>query len=345
MNDDVIECSCPCGYRRVHVDPHTMECLTEKSLKVKAKQAALSSFGDQHNPTNLFETRFGDFGKGTGNDPTREYLAYVSEMAECYFRKAVTDFSEPLIEKSLHYCMIYLQYSCGDLDYTILGYVPFLLLLLRRFEDAIHFLVFQTHGIRLTSSQRKSVKPGEFLYPRKTNHSHAMLHLVNDNFLLPFQSEESPLRFVRLEMSFAVYLLLIYYKTLITSEKKKNEEQTINYQQSEQISKIPPVILNDDNFFHQIEQRTEVVMNAIHAMNPSFLPALIHPIPLKEACVNTPMWCPDCPGEAYFAILTVEDTMRVIVGARETLVLKFGQEPEYHASPFDQRHPTNKCEL
>ena len=339
MNDDIIECSCPRGYRRVHVDPHTMECLTEKLLKVTAKQVALSSFGDKSNPINLFETRFGDFGKGTGNDPTRQYLAYVNEIVECYFRKGVTDLSEPLLSTSLHYCMIYLQCSCGELDYTILGYVPYLLLLLRRYEDAIHFLVFQSNGIPLTMNQRQSVEPGEFLYSRRTNQNHAMLNLVDDNFLLPFHSEESPLRFVRLELSFALYLLLIYYKTLVTSEKRKNEETRNSSQRSEQISIVPNVVFDDDHFFHLIEQRIEVVVNTIHTMNPSFLPALIHPGPLKHACVETPMWCPDCPGEAYFAILTVEDTMIFIEGARETLVRKFGQEPEYHASPFDKRHP------
>eukprot|EP00957_Ditylum_brightwellii_P134117 10224646-Ditylum_brightwellii.AAC.1 len=100
---------------------------------------------------------------------------------------------------------------------------------------------------------------------------------------------------------------------------------------------ISEFVVGDKKERSKIEdQRRQVerLLDQIHANNPSMLPSIINPMPLK----NQPLPCSYRHGEPSEAYLVLNDCNRCFVrtpGATEWLEGRFGKIPKYNSSIGD----------
>lgn len=84
----------------------------------------------------------------------------------------------------------------------------------------------------------------------------------------------------------------------------------------------------------RIERQREMVdmyLDAIDAKNPSMLPAIINPAPLKNQSPPSYFSCGE-PTEAYFSLMRCNRLFVRIPGVELMLERRFGKNPEYNAN-------------
>ena len=290
---------------------HKEECRDIKKMEMQVeKEAATLRSTNEHSfrmgpPENLFETQVGSF---WGILETRDYMIERFALAERIYHLAYWEETVELWEKVLGHYQELMRLSSSD-NLGVRYKFPFVLLYLNRDDDAYSFCRYWINWDDEDHDEREQKhlesKENDWLYPKEEGCRYL------DIF------EESPnVNPKDMNLSFLVALCIIKLRLVAAYDAKK--QGGANNMSDEESAKI-------ESNRRQIQR----LMDQIHKNNPSMLPSLINPMPLK----SQPLPDFHSPGHATEAYLVLNSANRAwirVPGAEDLLVQRFGRNPEYN---------------
>jgi hypothetical protein len=253
-------------------------------------------------PVNLFEAEVGKFWIIL---ETREYIKARSELAQMVYELAFHEETLDLWEKArLHYQEI--LRLCANDNLGIRSRFVFLLIHMNLDDDAYCFAQYWTNFDSESYDDRflrhKESKAGDWLYPREDGCRYYDFFDETD--------EEAE----TIELAFLVAVCVIKLRIVAAYDETLKHGIQSSTLQKERVK---------DN-----RRQIQVLLDQIHANNPSMLPAILNPEPFEKQGV--PEYTQ--PGHASEAAMVLMDAYRAwvrIPGAEEIIRARLGPNPSY----------------
>jgi hypothetical protein len=331
-------CNAECQ-KKHYVETHKTVCKDITRLKklTDREGRALKRFvrnNGRGKPQNLFETRVGDF---LALDEASAYMKSRNEFVESMYRFAYEVETKHSWEKALFH---YLEISrlCHRDDLNLRYRIPFILLYLNRDDDACDFCLYyikrDRYGQRPERDRiHENTQEGDWIYP----------HVPNGRYVDPLEGlRESVLE--TLPLSYLVALCVIKMRMVAAYFARKIGvalfarttfgEMIEQSEAAPVVSRISEMLVGGDQEVQRIDsirQQIERILERIHTNNPSILPAIINPEPLKGQS-PPPYFRPRGPSEAYYVLFDCNRCWLRVPGAEQRLVSRFGKEPIFNTN-------------
>jgi hypothetical protein len=261
---------------------------------------------------------------------TKEYMTARWGLMETYWEAACQAETKAVWEKVLYHSLALLRLEMFDV--MEMRYItPFILLDLQRDDDAFafvrYFISLDYLGDAATDDlQRRYIQcqEGNWVYPREEN----------CRFLDIFQ-ECSRMREDVMPTAFLVAVLVIKLRLVAAYDATRRSidiaSETTGGQRIQQVQDVVKDMLIDDKLVNIESQRQQIerLINVIHRINPSMLPAILNPHPLIRQR-RPPLSTPGEPCEALHILLFCMRPQIRVPGAREKLEQRFGKMPSYN---------------
>ena len=296
---------------------HKTACNAIKKAETKLEREASKlrscteygfSFGNP--PTNLFET---DKGRFWGILETRDYMRARIKVANLIYEEFAYELETvELWEKVLMHYQEMLRLCSSD-NMGLRYRFPFLLLYLNRDDDAYAFCRYWTNSDEDGSYEareriHKNSKEGEWIYPREEGCRY------NDFFA---ECPSADNEYASLPMLVAVCIVKLRLVAAFDEKKKRRVTQ----------DESPEHVQTIESNRRQIH----ALMNRIHANNPTMLPSILNPMPLKSQGLS-PYQSPGHPSEAASVLNDCNRAFVRVPGAADILLARFGPNPTYNSN-------------
>lgn len=232
-------------------------------------------------------------------------------------------------EKALFYLLENLRLGATDNLGSRLR-VPFVLLLLNRDDDSYCFIRYWNEidsdlNVALEQMYRNSLntKEGEWIYARERDCRYVDMfeHYSNQELL-------------KVERPFLVAMVIIQLRIVAAHEAAiQSLELALSGTAGQRIQEvrlaIQEMLVRPDVNVTRLRQQVHRMLDAIHLLNPSMLPALINPRPILDQ-PPPPRIVRGHPSEIYRTIRECWRCFQQVPGALEMLQERFGSNPVYN---------------
>lgn len=289
---------CERGYRNQHTGTCNAIAKAERAVERAANKLDPS----------LFETQAGDF---WDISETRAYMRARIKLADLIYDIAYEKETVELWERVVAHYQELLRLN--DSDNMGLRYrFPFLLLYLNRDDDAYSFCRYWENWEIDDEEERErrhtNSSEGDWIYPREEGCRY------NDFFA---ECQDDTREFMSLAMLVAVCIIKMRLVAAYDDKKKRG-------------------VVQDESAVHvqRIEanrRQVQDLMDQIHANNPSMLPSILNPTPMKSQGLPE-FHSPGHPTEAAFVLNDCHRAFVRVPGAEDLLKARFGPRPTYNHS-------------
>ena len=271
-------------------------------------------------------------GEMWGWTDTIPYMEATFALADCYWRAAFECEIKQVWEKALFHLLEHLRQGALD-QYAARSRVPFILLSLNRDDDAYTFIKYWVQ-IHIASRKdadviyhaHENTEVGDWIYP-PVEKDCRYLDLFDE---IPNADPQE------VEVHFLVALVIMKLRIVaVHNSAVQSLDLAMKGTSGRRIQEVQPTIqemlVRDDvNVDRQWEQ-VVLLLDTIHRLNPSMLPAILNPKPLLDQPMPT-----ECilgqPSEAYRTVVDCRRCFYRVPSASTVLEKRFGSNPSYNSN-------------
>lgn len=342
-NDDVIRlftCSrcklaryCSRDCQRADYQEHKEQCkgIADLTKEVRKLRAELEDIDVSMNGAkeNLFETHVGIF---WGIIETRDYCRARNHLSNIIEHMAHWYEIKMLLEESLKHKLSLLRLNVSD-NMGLRSDVPFTLLKLNRDRHCMAFIV---HWLKRDGNENhqelerrhSASNDGDWLYG----------DVEGEDILYQDVHDITGRREFSFDLNFMMAVLII--KLRLIKKYEEDVKQSERFKQttaSQLLGNDPSTVIGDALHGGTAQARkidrqkrlVETYMDEIDENNPTMLPAVINPGPLKRQ-PEPEFFSHGLPSEAYFTLMRCNRLFIRIPGAEDILEQRFGPNPSYN---------------
>ncbi len=315
-----------------YIKEHQNECrhIAKCIKKVQQEELPLRSFSDldfgfNPEPENLFETQVGIF---WGLIETRDYMRARYALFEAYWEAAYNCETKQVYEKALFHNLELLRLCSGD-NLGVRFQTPFLLLDMNRDDDAFAFIKYRM-GLESGGDYEDEIaerhsqsREGEWIYPRESNCRHQDIFKEFPNCAEQYVS-----------LAFLVALAIIKLRIIAAHDAVSRSIDIVLQSTKGECIQEARFALSEmliEKYVDIDDQRRQVnrLLDIIDSNNPSMLPAILNPLPMKEQ-PRPQSYSMGHPSEVYDILMNCNRCFLRVPGAEDLLKERFGDVPTYN---------------